>query len=230
MSEAPITGVAVAAAVKVYEARRAAGDSSSQAMREALNSAALPHLLTEVKSMCETASKVGLNLGREEGRAEAQGECAAMLEDRASGLAGSETAHVLLGLGQTIRNIASRPRQGVSNGLTTPGGHPDLPEDPKPPQEPSDFIQPWPRIHQAQLDAARRNGWVDFHPEHFCHRCGNRNISWHVDSAVWNRVMRPNGEDGRWGEIICPTCFVDLAGEPHVELVLPDLPEEREGL
>jgi len=81
-----------------------------------------------------------------------------------------------------------------------------------------DFIQPRPGITQAQLDAQKRKGWTGFHPEDYCHRCGGPNISWHTDSETWNRVMRPNGETGRWGEIICPICFVELAGFPHAEL------------
>ena len=84
--------------------------------------------------------------------------------------------------------------------------------------ESADFIQPRARITQAELDAQKRAGWIAFHPETYCHRCGGPNISWHVDSETWNRVMRPDGETGRWSEIICPTCFVELAGFPHVEL------------
>lgn len=88
-----------------------------------------------------------------------------------------------------------------------------------------DFIQPRKHITQAQLDAQRRKGWPDFHPEDVCHRCGGTNISWSTDSADWNRVMRPKGETGRWAEIICPTCFVELAGRPHVVIVINRRPE-----
>lgn len=84
----------------------------------------------------------------------------------------------------------------------------------------SDFIQPHLRITQAELDAQRRKGWTDFHPEAFCHRCGGPNVSWHVDSETWNAVMRPAGETGRWGEIICPVCFVELAGSPHAVITV----------
>lgn len=59
----------------------------------------------------------------------------------------------------------------------------------------------------------------DTHPEDYCHKCGGPNISWHVDSADWNRVMRTNGVEES-NEIICPLCFVQAAGNPHVELVI----------
>jgi hypothetical protein len=52
----------------------------------------------------------------------------------------------------------------------------------------------------------------DCHPEDYCHRCGGPNISWYTPSGVWNPVMRPEGESGKWSEIICPQCFVELAG------------------
>ena len=62
------------------------------------------------------------------------------------------------------------------------------------------------------IDEQRRDGWPDIHPEDFCHRCGGRNISWHIDSDVWNAVMRPEGPDSpwRWNEIICPACFSEM--------------------
>lgn len=76
------------------------------------------------------------------------------------------------------------------------------------------------RKTQADFDAQHDTGWPDFHPEDYCHRCGMPNISWHVDSDVWNLVMRPDGHEAawQWDEIICPVCFVQLAGGPHVEL------------
>lgn len=48
------------------------------------------------------------------------------------------------------------------------------------------------------------------HPEGYCHRCGGKNLSWAVENDLWNAAMRPNGEDGRWGEIICPACFAEI--------------------
>lgn len=51
------------------------------------------------------------------------------------------------------------------------------------------------------------------HPEDFCGRCGGLNVPWVAPSPLWNEVMRGgdiNGP-GRYGDIICPTCFVVLA-------------------
>lgn len=66
---------------------------------------------------------------------------------------------------------------------------------------------------QADFDHQRANGWPDFHPEDFCHRCGRPNIVWHADSEVWNSVMRSSGHEAPWlwNEIICPCCFAELA-------------------
>lgn len=73
---------------------------------------------------------------------------------------------------------------------------------------------------QADFDHQRANGWPDFHPEDYCHRCGRPNISWHIDGDVWSTVMRPEGHEAayRWNEIICPVCFIELAGGFHAEL------------
>jgi hypothetical protein len=72
----------------------------------------------------------------------------------------------------------------------------------------------------ALRDRQRRDGWPDIHPEDYCHRCGGPNVSWFVDSPVWNAVMRPDGPDSpwRWQEIICPPCFIELAGGGTWEL------------
>ena len=49
----------------------------------------------------------------------------------------------------------------------------------------------------------------DWHPEDYCHRCGGRNASWHVDSDRFNAAMGPPTLH-RWNGIICPGCFVEL--------------------
>lgn len=70
-------------------------------------------------------------------------------------------------------------------------------------------------VSARDLEVQRLKRWSDFHPEEFCHRCGKRNVSWWVDSSIWNPVMRPAGvylRDGEW-EIICPPCFIELAAE-----------------
>jgi len=58
------------------------------------------------------------------------------------------------------------------------------------------------------LEAERANGWVNFHPERFCHNCGGRNItSWATTAAEWNRT-----DCGRiGGGIVCPQCLTRKA-------------------
>jgi len=71
-------------------------------------------------------------------------------------------------------------------------------------------------VDAADIAAQRDSGWPDFHPEDFCHRCGCPNVSWHIESRVWNVVMRGGTSDGwgNWQEIICIPCFSELA-EAH---------------
>ena len=69
------------------------------------------------------------------------------------------------------------------------------------------------RVTIEEIDEQRRKGWTDFHPEDYCHRCGNRNIpSWHVDSDRFNTALGPYLTQPYNG-IICPTCFVLLHEE-----------------
>lgn len=44
------------------------------------------------------------------------------------------------------------------------------------------------------------------HPEHYCHRCNGRNISWHTDNDMWNDLG-----DG----IVCPICLDELHYEKY---------------
>jgi hypothetical protein len=53
------------------------------------------------------------------------------------------------------------------------------------------------------ISRQRARGWVDFHPEDFCHQCGRRFHYWHAPD--WYDV-----QDGALG-IICPVCFIDNA-------------------
>jgi hypothetical protein len=60
---------------------------------------------------------------------------------------------------------------------------------------------PW--KSRAEIAEEHQAGWVHFHPEDFCHKCGGRNIKpWFVKSELWNKVASPN-------EIWCPQCFVE---------------------
>ena len=60
------------------------------------------------------------------------------------------------------------------------------------------------------LEELRKLRGGDDHPEHRCDRCGGRNIVWHADSDLWNRVADEFS-------ILCPICFVELAKEKGIE-------------
>lgn len=69
-------------------------------------------------------------------------------------------------------------------------------------------------VDLRDIERQRILGWPDFHPENFCHRCGNRNIVWCVDSDRFNLAIgAPNGIDNQWQGIICIACFVELHEE-----------------
>jgi hypothetical protein len=62
-------------------------------------------------------------------------------------------------------------------------------------------------IDPAAITNQRVKGWPDWHPEEYCHRCGQRNITpWYVDSVYWNRAAQAH-------EILCPQCFVEAYEE-----------------
>lgn len=67
-----------------------------------------------------------------------------------------------------------------------------------------------------ELDAQHEAGWTDFHPEDFCHRCGNRNVSWAIEGDVWASVMN-RGESDPWHGIVCIPCFTELHALVHGE-------------
>lgn len=69
------------------------------------------------------------------------------------------------------------------------------------------------RVSQELLDEQRAGGWKDWHPEDYCHRCYETNVSWYVDSPAWSDVMRGGNPEGwgLWQEIICMPCFTGLA-------------------
>lgn len=118
------------------------GDAESLVSMRAALEAVLPHLLTEVKSMCETATAVALKLGRQE----AAEEIAAAIDLKRDQRSYDETVGewsevsrggVLLGLKEAAaiaRSMSSRLQEAASNGLTASSRHPGTPEDTKPPQ------------------------------------------------------------------------------------------------
>jgi hypothetical protein len=56
-------------------------------------------------------------------------------------------------------------------------------------------------IDPATIPDQQAKNWADWHPEKYCHRCGQPNICWYADSAIWNEVH------GGSGPIWCPVCF-----------------------
>lgn len=59
-----------------------------------------------------------------------------------------------------------------------------------------------------EIHRQRALGWPDIHPEDVCHRCGRRNLVWHVDYEHWATATR-NRERGDL-DILCPSCFAEL--------------------
>ncbi len=60
-----------------------------------------------------------------------------------------------------------------------------------------------PSVSRQQIEEERRLGWVNFHPEDYCHRCGRPNISWYVSNDEWSLAV-----DVIIPLILCPQCFV----------------------
>ncbi|QDH93335.1 hypothetical protein QC999_gp15 [Microbacterium phage Cressida] len=60
----------------------------------------------------------------------------------------------------------------------------------------------------AYIRRQKAKGWPDIHPEDYCHRCGNRNISWWINSHIWNAVME--SAFAPYDGIVCPSCFGEL--------------------
>lgn len=73
------------------------------------------------------------------------------------------------------------------------------------------------QVTPDELAGQHAAGWPDFHPETYCHRCGNQNVSWFTAPETWNPVMRPYGDGTRWrwSEIICIPCFIEMAERLH---------------
>ncbi len=52
---------------------------------------------------------------------------------------------------------------------------------------------------------------LNVHPESYCHKCGGKNITWHTDNDLWNRVVEEESP-----QILCPICFTEMAKEKGV--------------
>lgn len=67
-----------------------------------------------------------------------------------------------------------------------------------------------PRMDPETIPAHREAGWTDFHPEDFCHRCGDRNPVWFAPADVWAKISTASlGEPSHAG-IVCPACATEL--------------------
>jgi len=66
-------------------------------------------------------------------------------------------------------------------------------------------------VNPAWIVEQRLAGWPDMHPEGFCHKCGNRNAVWNVDSReAWLAATGAwAAETGREG-ICCLNCFTQM--------------------
>lgn len=52
-------------------------------------------------------------------------------------------------------------------------------------------------------------GWRDFHPEAYCHRCGQRNVkSWAAPNTLWAEAKAAT-PDWPASDIVCPQCFTE---------------------
>lgn len=61
------------------------------------------------------------------------------------------------------------------------------------------------------------------HPESICDRCHLANVTWFAHNSSWNEVMRVGREawggqtaEEYYGGIVCPVCFIEIAGEVGV--------------
>jgi hypothetical protein len=81
-----------------------------------------------------------------------------------------------------------------------------------------------------EIARERERGWVNFHPEDFCHRCGQRNPGWWVDFEHWKEATHMLGRGSV--SIVCPTCFIFLwekatGQQAHWQLVLDTATQHR---
>lgn len=78
------------------------------------------------------------------------------------------------------------------------------------------------------------------HPEDYCHICQGKNIVWHADNDLWNKVV-----DNK-GLICCPICFIEMvekkgisctswrisrdSDEPLVDKLMVEIASLKDGL
>lgn len=61
-------------------------------------------------------------------------------------------------------------------------------------------------LNSAELVTAPPESTAGEHPEDFCHKCGQPNISWFAPNQLWNQAVRAVNQP----EMLCPVCFVKL--------------------
>jgi hypothetical protein len=62
-------------------------------------------------------------------------------------------------------------------------------------------------ITREEYQAEWAAGWPNIHPEDYCQRCLNRNITWTIASDRFNLAVKALGL--RSTSIICIACFVE---------------------
>lgn len=71
----------------------------------------------------------------------------------------------------------------------------------------------WRFVTLEYINEQRELGWMDIHPEDFCHRCGMRNCCWSASKEEWDIATKKWAEEtGREG-ICCPQCFMEMYEE-----------------
>jgi hypothetical protein len=64
-------------------------------------------------------------------------------------------------------------------------------------------------IDPVEIAEQREKGWPDFHPETYCHRCGQRNLhSWATAHDLWSQACETGLMPG--SHIVCPQCFTEM--------------------
>lgn len=88
------------------------------------------------------------------------------------------------------------------------------------------------RIDPASVPAQRAAGWPNFHPEAFCHRCGDRNINWFADTEAWAAITTAYLGASSHAGIVCPACASELheaaTGETTIWELRPWAPESQD--
>ena len=58
------------------------------------------------------------------------------------------------------------------------------------------------------------------HPEYSCEKCSRKNMSWFIDSKLWNKYHKTF-------DILCPICFTEIAEENGIRITGWELKPEN---